>query len=437
MGGKRAIMEQDDGPFAGGLFEKEKVRPAKREEYSDLRTLKRRERALGAVATPKEIVSFMIEQAAPHKTQPCKVLEPACGNAPFLTAFAERYGPHHEFLGIEIDPETAQRTRHHFSAGAILAGDFLLWQPDKKFDIVIGNPPYGIIGDASHYPIYKLKERKEAYRARFSTWRGKFNIYGAFMEHATQLLAPDGRLIFVVPASWLVLDDFILLRKYFALMGKLRVYYLGKAFPKRSVSVVVVVLERGQQGLELYEGTRKVVDKPVYHGEIIRFETPAMVAFEQGGIPLSHYFSVHFAARSPEIRRHPAVVFEPQPHCVPVLTGRNLHAGWIDYESCYSGLWMPKERAGELRSFYRFPHLVVAHTKGSQVVAAVDERCYPWREEFHLVPKVKEIDLWAVERYLNSERVQEYVATLYRDFVPHLTATMLKRIPLPPTMVSP
>ncbi|MFQ3611770.1 MAG: hypothetical protein SNJ72_09800, partial [Fimbriimonadales bacterium] len=45
------------------------------------------------------------------------------------------------------------------------------------------------------------------------------------------------------------------------------------------------------------------------------------------------------------------------------------------------------------------------------------------------------LDLHAVVAYLNSEPVQAYVSTLYRDFVPHLTTTMLKRIPLPESLI--
>ena len=89
-----------------------------------------------------------------------------------------------------------------------------------------------------------------------------------------------------------------------------------------------------------------------------------------------------------------------------------------------------------MRFFYGFPHIVVGHTKGTRVVAALDERCYPWREEFHLVPKVGNLDLQAIVRYLNSEAVQTYARTLYRDFVPHLTLTMLKRVPIPQELVS-
>jgi len=74
----------------------------------------------------------------------------------------------------------------------------------------------------------------------------------------------------------------------------------------------------------------------------------------------------------------------------------------------------------------------VAYTKGTRVVAAWDERAYPWREEFHLLPKQGiRVDPLAVLEWLNSEEVQKYARVLYRDFVPHLTLRMLERIPLP------
>jgi adenine-specific DNA-methyltransferase len=169
-----------------------------------------------------------------------------------------------------------------------------------------------------------------------------------------------------------------------------------------------------------------------WEGEIIRFEIQWTRKLEILGTPLGNLFHIRFAARSPEFKKHPAVRKEPGPGLVPVLTGRNLKPGWVDYEKNHSGLWMPKERAKELRDFYATPHLVVAHTKGTKVVAAWDERAYPWREEFHLLPKQGvQLKPLALVRWLNSPVMQKYVKTLYRDFVPHLTLRMLERIPFP------
>lgn len=393
------------------------------------------ERALGAIATPPDLVAFMVSLAAPLHAR-ARVLEPACGDAPFLSAFAERYGFHHELVGVDIDPGVVERARQRVPFATILEEDFLLWEPSERFDLIIGNPPYGIIGDASHYPIHVLKERKRLYKQRSQTWRGKYNIYGAFIERAVHLLNPDGLLIFVVPATWLILDDFTRLRQFLAHEGRLEVYYVGRSFPERNVVAVVLAFHRGEQGLRLFDlGERlPVVEKAVYRGEIIRFERPDALAFERHGIPLGELLEIYFAARSPEIRRHPSVMGEPGAGLVPILTGRNLKPGWIDYETCYSGLWMPRDEAPNLRFFYAFPHIVVGHTKGARVVAARDERCYPWREEFHLVPKVPGLDEGALVEYLNSQPVQRYVRTLYRDLLPHLTMTQLRLVPIPPEL---
>ncbi len=393
-------------------------------------------RALGVVCTPPELVEFMVRLAEPPTRACLRVLEPACGDAPFLQAFSSRYGSTHDLTGIDIRLPSLARLPGPLRNARFIEADYLLWEPEEPYDIILGNPPYGIIGDGSHYPIYLLKERKGIYKRRFRTWHGKFNIYGAFIEHSVRLLRPGGRLVFVVPATWLILDDFAKLRQFLAASGRLTVYYWGKAFPGRNVSVVVLSFVKGSTGMALCDGGETVVWKPDYRGELIRFETPESLAFERSGVALDRCFWVRFAARSPEFRRHPLVERGARPGLVPVLTGRNLHRGWIDYETCYSGLWMPPEHAPALRSFYGYPHIVVAHTKGPRVVAALDSRCYPWREEFHLVPKVRIGDMQAVVDYLNSERVQKHTLRLYRDFVPHLTATMLRLIPLPPSLVA-
>ncbi len=145
---------------------------------------------------------------------------------------------------------------------------------------------------------------------------------------------------------------------------------------------------------------------------------------------LGDLFDVRFAARSPEYQKSEWVSNVPQEGMLPVLTGRNLKPGWIDYERNYSDLWIKPEDVGRMREFYTRPHIVVAHTKGARVVAAYDHRCFAWREDFHLAPRYP-VDEEAVTAYLNSQFVQDYVKTLYRDITPHLTRTQLLRLPMP------
>ncbi|MGC8785152.1 MAG: Eco57I restriction-modification methylase domain-containing protein [Armatimonadota bacterium] len=409
-------------------------------------------RSLGYVTTPKEVVEFMVHLAAPTRPN-CSVLEPACGDARFLTTFANTYGTAHCLVGVEINAQALKVAAQTIPRKVQLVhADFLLWDTSERFDIILGNPPYGIVGDASHYPIHLLKTRKAAYKRQTSTWKGKYNLYGAFIEKAVRLLKPRGKLVFIVPTTWLVLDDFTLLRAFLAERGGIEVFYVGRVFPKVNVSAVVLRFTLGEHGLKLYDMAngewqmqgpvdelyaQPALVNPDYAGGLIRFETEEWRTFERSGIPLGKLFHIYFAARSPEFRKSGLIRFEPSAGCVPVLTGRNLSTGRIDYEVCYSGWWMRQEEAAKLRPFYVVPHLVVGHTKGTRVVCAVDWRCYPWREEYHLVPRQGVLVNWAsLECYLNSEQVQLYLQKLYRDFTPHLTKAMLERIPLPASAVS-
>jgi len=394
----------------------------------------------GAVSTPVEIVDFMLEVSGIEKWQGLRILEPGCGFCDFLNRIYIKH-PHNEFVGIEVNRKVYDMAVSLNPQFRLVFSDFLLWNTDEKYDIIIGNPPYGIIGDKSHYPIHVLREKKAYYKKLSSTWYGKFNIYGAFIEKGLKLLKDGGRLVFIVPATFMILDDFKFLRKLLAISGRVKVFYLGpRMFKGKTVSTVILTVCKGLTGIELYEveelkKTVQYYSRDGYDGSIIRFDSPKTLHFEEGTSPLVDFFSFHFAARSPEVKRHLLVSQEPREGLVPVLTGRNLHPGWIDYDHCYSGLWMPREAAPSLRSLYAFPHIVVGHTKGGKLVAAVDKQCYPWREDIHLVPKMDELDLNAITLYLNSEHVQQYMHMLYKDITPHVTITQLKQLPIRRTPV--
>ena len=429
----------------------------------------RGKRDLGAVYTPANIADFMASLAPPPPGSCWDVLEPACADAPFLQAFVRQAGKGHRLTGVEFDPDSLSifqvpQSRH-------VHADYLLWEPGERYDLIIGNPPYGIIGAASHYPLHGLLDAKRDYQKRFQTWHGKYNVYGAFIEQSVNLLKEGGQLVFVVPSTWLLLDDFAPLRRFLAERGSLNIYYLGKAFAKIAVVAIVLHFTKGKNcgHLSLYdqtvpaaeatgcadktpfgaddadlfpspEGGSVRIDRPFraganytenYRGDLICFHTPETREFEtQSDVTLGEVFKVHFAARSPEYKKSAWVSETREPGTEAVLTGRNLKPGWIDYDRNYSGLWMKPEHAPKMRSFYGFPHIVVAHTKGAKVVAAYDTRCAAWREDFHLIPR-SPVDEEAIVDYLNSLHMQEYVQTLYRDLTPHLTRTQLLRLPLP------
>lgn len=233
----------------------------------------------------------------------------------------------------------------------------------------------------------------------------------------------------------MVLEDFRILRSFLANQAEIHVFYMGKIFPQRNISVVFLLVYKEGRGAFLYDHFTLHLRKPTYRGELLHFQLPPEEMAEGQGVCIEELFDIFFAARSPEFRKHPYVSSIPQTGYVPVLTGKNLKEGWIDYTTNYSGLWMLHAVVTSLRWFYGVPRLIVAHTKGARVVAAVEEKSYPWREEFQLVPKTSRLPLKAISDYLNSPQVSARIRFMYRDFVPHLTLPMLSSLKIPREMV--
>jgi len=396
-------------------------------------------KSFGAVSTPGEIVDLVIGLAAVKDFQGLDVLEPACGFCNFLIPIHHRH-PHNRFYGVEINQEVYRQIGQGYDPMPfrLFKQDFLLWNTKQRFDLVIGNPPYGIIGDQKHYAIGFLKNKKEIYKRQFETWRGKYNIYGAFIEKGVRLLKPGGKLALITPGTWMVLDEFKALRKFLSRSGKSKVYYLGKkVFPGMSVSCAILVLEQGRSGVELFfhssRGFERALSRPGWDGGILRFETEHTLNFEKGKTALADVFEVRISARSPELKSFPGLLSSGNSFALPFMNGRNVQKGIILRQS-FTGLWLRPEDSSRLKAFYGvLPRIVVCHTKGGVIVSALEDQPYPYTGDvYHLIPKVRldKKELQEIVRWLNSAAMESYMKTLYRDITPHTTATQLKLVPL-------
>ncbi|WP_369055118.1 Eco57I restriction-modification methylase domain-containing protein [Kineococcus terrestris] len=98
--------------------------------------------------------------------------------------------------GLDVPTALAQ----HLAAAWVRQGDFLLAELDDelygKVDVVIGNPPYIRIEDL---PVDVTAE----YRRRWATMGGRADVYVGFIERCLGLLAPQGKIGFIVADRWM------------------------------------------------------------------------------------------------------------------------------------------------------------------------------------------------------------------------------------------
>jgi len=73
------------------------------------------------------------------------------------------------------------------------------------FDVVIGNPPYGAVLSVIE---------KNFVLANYTCYKGNFDIYSAFIQHAFNLIRNNGYWSYINPVSWQSGENYFILRDY-------------------------------------------------------------------------------------------------------------------------------------------------------------------------------------------------------------------------------
>ena len=414
----------------------------------------------GMFFTPERIVDFMVNLIDVTKYTDKKditVLEPACGLAQFLVGIKRNQPALFEqakLFGVEINQDIINylTTLNIDSNIKLIRADYLLWQPRLSFDLVIGNPPYGIPSLSEHYTIKIDPATKEKYKSLYETWYGKYNVYGAFIEKSIKLLQHEGQLIFIVPPTFMILDEFKKLRTFLSQNGGTAIIYLGPDVFKPEADVSSVVLnflksDKFASRLELLEYRNNKINtikvNSHWQGEVVRFETDYTHTIESiCSYRLGDIYKIRISPRTPEIKHNPHITRKALlngNNYLPLLNGRNLKCHRIIYDNL-TDYWIKKLDAKKLRGYFSTPHIVVGHgfRENGKVGAAYDKRCYPWMGDvYHLLQKndlfAGDFDLTDAEilNYLNSDYVKRYVKEVYREITYHLSITQLKNLPLP------
>jgi len=193
----------------------------------------------GQVNTPEYLVGQIFNLLPNHllRDSTLKWLDPGCGTGVFSKYILDRLA-----ISLNSDNETiiknnlymVEYNNYHNDKLLDLFGeninlsnsDYLLYQPDIKFDIIIGNPPYNQ-NHLRHIPN-KLNPKK--------TDKKWIPIWHMFIEKSIELLNDYGYLTFIIPATWLKPDKaniYELLTKYkIHKLHSLSSYEVYKAFNK-------------------------------------------------------------------------------------------------------------------------------------------------------------------------------------------------------------
>jgi adenine-specific DNA methylase len=219
------------------------------------------QKARGAFFTPLPIAQFLADWAVrtPHDS----VLEPSCGNAVFLEAAGRRielishatYRGQLNLRGVEIHPPSAIEARSRLSKlgydADVICKDFFEVEPEPKFDVALGNPPF------IRYQSFSGQARSNAMRAALAqgiTLKRLSSAWAPFLIHAAACLKPTGRLGFVLPAELLATHyaaevRAFLLRRF----ASLKIILFEELIFPGVMQEVILLLAEGTGGCESFE----------------------------------------------------------------------------------------------------------------------------------------------------------------------------------------
>lgn len=167
-------------------------------------------RGLGIFLTPDDVVRMMVEATAPQATW--TVLDPACGSGTFLIEtirfWRERGMAPMQVWGSDKSPRMvmlAALNLGHFDDVDFQrqAVDFFnipdgqSWSQPDSVDLILTNPPFGMVLDGRSFPLSEFMTCRRADGAVMERQQGEV----VFIEQALRLLRPGGTLAIVVPRS--------------------------------------------------------------------------------------------------------------------------------------------------------------------------------------------------------------------------------------------
>lgn len=202
-------------------------------DYLKNTDIKKRKK-LGQYFTPKSMRELLLSKLP--KKDNADILDPACGSGEFLLS-CKKYFKNPILYGFDIDKKLINISSKLVKNASIKNFDFLNIDINKKkYDYIIGNPPY-----------FKLKLNEEIKKKYFDIIKGRVNIFSLFIKTGLDLLKDGGYLAYVVPPSMNNGAYFSKLREYIIKNSSLEYLHIidgADNFHLANQKVMLIILKK-------------------------------------------------------------------------------------------------------------------------------------------------------------------------------------------------
>lgn len=146
----------------------------------------------GIFITPRTIIQSMLKHLNKYMKNVTTILEPSCGTCEIIQCLDEKYKDKN-IVGIEINQTIFEKINKLSFTNKVqlINDDYLKYDNEEKYDLIIGNPPYFVMPKSSVSKEYH------------TLFDGRPNIFVIFISHSLEKLAKNGILCFILPKNFL------------------------------------------------------------------------------------------------------------------------------------------------------------------------------------------------------------------------------------------
>ena len=214
--------------------------------YISLKNIGNR-KATGTYYTPEKIVENLNNKLfEKEKINEKKILDPCCGTGNFLLKLPKEI-VFNQIYAMDIDKESVYITRLNVAIkysidnkkeldSHIVVCDFLKVNVSKKYDFIIGNPPWGY--------DFSADEKEYMTKNYYSAYGNNIESFDLFIEKSKSLLNENGYISFVVPEALLNVKSHNRIREIILNNFDIKyLEYLGDAFDGVQCPSIIIILK--------------------------------------------------------------------------------------------------------------------------------------------------------------------------------------------------
>lgn len=379
----------------------------------------------GIFYTPHKVVHKMIKKLKIEENQ--KILDPGCGSGNFLIEIYKKLKNKKvpikkivsSLYGYDIDEIAVLIAKINiycldeevkYEEINILSKNFLENSGNEYFDIIIGNPPWGI--------KYK-KEEKEKLKKIYGEFFSRQDSFAQFILKSFKVLKNDGTLYFVLPSSLLNIKVHEHTRKFLLDYNINYIENIGRQFTEITTEVILLKVTKNRSKEKCLYNNEKINQNIFLKNPSFNFLLPSRIpkSIIKKVKKVKHFHlndkNSNFSLGIVTGNNKKMILNKKTKNAEPIISGKDLTKYNFDYKNINQYIVFEKEKLQQVakEENYRLPKIIYKFIS-KKLCFSIEENGILTLNSANII-NIKNENIYYISAILNSRITELFFDEIY------------------------